>query len=92
MNFHLSGQRIRQKSCTEYLGVLLDEHLLSKDDVNTLKQKSNRAHHILAKLRHHLTCDILKTIYYSLFWHTFTLCMSGLGTKRQWNTSHGAKS
>ena len=67
MNFRLSGQKIRQKICTKYLGVLLDEHLLFKDQINTLKQKLNRANGILAKLRHHLPSDILKTIYYFLF-------------------------
>ena len=66
MNFHLSGQKIRQKTCTKYLGVLLDEHFLLKDHINNLKQKLNRANGILAKLRHHLPFDILKTVYYSL--------------------------
>ena len=67
MNFCLSGQKVRQKSCTKYLGVLIDEHLLFKDHINFLKQKLNRANGILAKLRHHLPSDILKTVYYSLF-------------------------
>ena len=67
LNFRLSGQKIRQKTCTKYLRVLLDEYLLFKDHANTLKQKLNRANGILAKLRHHLPFDILKTIYYSLF-------------------------
>ena len=63
----MSGQKIRQKTCTKYLGVLIDEHLLFKDHINFLKQKLNRANGILAKLRHHLPSDILKTVYYSLF-------------------------
>ena len=67
MNFRLSGQKIRQKICTKYLGVLLDEHFLFKDHINTLKQKLNRANGTLAKLRHHLPSDILKTVCYSLF-------------------------
>ena len=67
MNFCLSGQKIRQKTCTKYLGVLIDEHLLFKDHINFLKQKLNRANGILAKLRHHLLSDILKTVCYSLF-------------------------
>ena len=62
MNFRLSGQRIRQKTCTKYLGVLLDEHLLFKAHINTLKQKLNRVNVILAKLRHHLPFDLLKTV------------------------------
>ena len=67
MNFRLNGQKIRQKTCTKYLGVLLDEHLLFKDHINTLKQKLKRANGILAKLRHHFHSDIPKTVYYSLF-------------------------
>ena len=67
MNFCLSGQKIRQKTCTKYLGVLRDEHLLFKDHLNFLKQKLNRPNGIVAKLGHHLPSDILKTVYYSLF-------------------------
>ena len=67
MNLRLSGQKIRQKTCTKYLGVLLDEHLLFKDHINALKQKLNRANGILTNLRHHLPSDVLKTAYYSLF-------------------------
>ena len=67
MNFHLSGQKIREKTNTEYLGVLSDEHLLFKDHISTLKQKLNRANGILDKLRHHLPSDILITVYCSLF-------------------------
>ena len=71
--FRLSGQKIRQKTCTEYLGVLLDKHLLFKDHIKTLKQKLNRENSILAKLRHHLPFDILKTVYYSLLIHIYVM-------------------
>ena len=60
VNFRLSGQKIGQKTCTQYLGVLLDEHLLFKDHISTLKQKLNRKNCILDKLRHHLSSDIKK--------------------------------
>ena len=33
MNFHIGGQKIRQKTCTKYLGVLIDEHLFFKDHI-----------------------------------------------------------
>ena len=46
---------------------MIDEHLLFKDHIKFLKQKLNKANGILAKLRHHLPSDILKTVYYSLF-------------------------
>ena len=38
-NFRLSGQKIEPKPHTKYLGVILDEHLLFKEYMNTLKQK-----------------------------------------------------
>ena len=50
----MSGQKIRQKTCTKYLSVLLDKLLLFKDHINTLKQKLNRENGILAKMRDHL--------------------------------------
>ena len=67
MNFCLSGQKIRHKNCTKYLSVLIDEHLLFKDHINFSKQKLKRANSILAKLRHHLHSDILKTVGILLF-------------------------
>ena len=63
MSFHLSGQKIRSKANTKYLGVLLDEHLLFKYHINMLKQKLNRANGVLAKLRHHLPSCTLKAVY-----------------------------
>ena len=65
MNFCLSGQKIREKTCTKYLGVSTDKHLLSKDHINFLKQKLNRANGILAKLRHNLSSGTIRTVYYS---------------------------
>ena len=58
--------KLDKETCTKYLGVLIDKHLLFKDHIKFLKQKLNKANGILAKLRHHLPSDILKTVYYSL--------------------------
>ena len=35
--------------------------------MNTLKHKHNRANGILAKLRHYISIDTLRTIYYAFF-------------------------
>ena len=67
MNFRMSGQKFRQKTCTKYLGVLLVQQLFFKGHINNLKQKLNRENGILAKLRHYLLSYILKAVYYSLF-------------------------
>ena len=39
MNFPLSSQKVRQKTCIKYLGVLIDEHVLFKDHIKSSKQK-----------------------------------------------------
>ena len=48
-------------------GVLLDEQLHIKDHIDTLKQKLNRVDNILAKLRHYLSSNIIRTVQYFLF-------------------------
>ena len=45
----------------------MSAYFSTKDHINFLKQKLNRAYGILAKLRHHLPSNILKTVSYSLF-------------------------
>ena len=45
----------------------MSAYFSNKDHINFLKQKLNRAYGILAKLRHHLPSNILKTVSYSLF-------------------------
>ena len=89
MNFCLSGEKIRQITCTKYLGVLLDLHLLFNDHINFLKQKVNRVNGILSKLR--IAFWYPKNSILLSFWYMSTLCMSGLRTKQQWHTSHGSK-
>ena len=63
MNFQLSGQEIEPKHHSLSMNIVMsfDEYM------NTLKQKLNRGNGISAKLRHYVSADILKTIYYALF-------------------------
>ena len=53
--------------------------------MNTLKQKFNGANSILAKLRHCISADILKTIYYALFDSHMRY------TRQIWGQSHNKK-
>ena len=63
MNFQLSGQEIEPKHHSLSMNIVMsfDEYM------NTLKQKLNRGNGISANLRHYVSADILKTIYYALF-------------------------
>ena len=60
-------RKLDKRTCTKYLVVLIDKHLVFKGHIKILKQKLNKANGILGKLRHHLPSDILKRVYYSLF-------------------------
>ena len=63
LNFGISGQKIKIKTQTKYLGVILDEHLNFKKQIDTVKQKLARAAGLLAKLRHYVPKKVLKSIY-----------------------------
>ena len=63
----MSGQKIITKTHPKYLGIILDESLSFYAHLNIIKYKLNKANGIPAKLRHYVTIDLLKTIYYSVF-------------------------
>ena len=67
LNFQISSQEIKTKTQTKYLGVILDEHLNFKKQIETVKEKLARATGILAKLRHYVPKKVLKSIYYVIF-------------------------
>ena len=67
MNFQISGQKIKITKETEYLGVVMDEHLTFKNHMDTVKLKLNRANDLLATLRHYVNPILLRTIYYAIF-------------------------
>ena len=52
LNFRLSGQKLKPRHHTKYLGVILEEHLSFNEYMSILKQKVNRANGILAKPRY----------------------------------------
>ena len=67
LNFRVSGQQIEPKKQVKYLGVILDEHLNWETHLSTLRSKLNRAIGMLAKIRHYVSLQTLKNIYYSIF-------------------------
>ena len=67
INFRISGLKIKTKTRKKYLGVILDEHLNFKKQIETVKQKLARATGVLAKLRHYVTQKVLKSRYYAIF-------------------------
>ena len=75
LNFRVSGQNIITKTHSKYLGVILDERLSFYSHLNIIKYKLNRLNRTLAKLRHYVTSELLKAIYYLVFdSHTRYVC------------------
>ena len=61
-------KKIQQENCVKFLGVLLDCNLSWKYHINELSKKLSRTIGIFYKIRHFVPCEILKTLYYSLFY------------------------
>ena len=47
----------------KYLGIILDENLKFKKHMQLLKTKLNRANGLLAKIRHFVSKNLLRTIH-----------------------------
>ena len=61
-------KKIQRENCVKFLGVLLDCNLSWKYHINELSKKLSRTVGIFYKIRHFVPCEILKTLYRSLFY------------------------
>ena len=50
-----------------YLGIIIDENLNWKTHVHYLASKLNRANSVLSKLRHFVSSEILRHVYFAIF-------------------------
>ena len=66
VNISLKSQPLKQVLDTPYLGVVIDCHLNWKTHVAMLTKKIKRNVGAISKIRHFVSRDILKNIYYSL--------------------------
>ena len=66
MNFRISGQRIKVKTCAKYLGIIIDEFLNWKSDFNVLT-KLGRSIGLVSKIRYFASVNLLRTIYFAIF-------------------------
>ena len=67
LNFWIIGQKIHSLTQTKYLGIVLDENLKFKRHMQLLKTKLNRVNGLLAKIRHFISKNLLRTIYFAIF-------------------------
>ena len=63
----INNSNIPEKTCTKYLGVIIDKYPTWKDHIHYLNIKLSKANGILTKLQYKLPRRLMKTVYYALF-------------------------
>ena len=66
-NFQISCQKIHPLTQTKCLSITLDENLKFEKHMELLKTKLNRANGLLSKIRHLVSKNLLRTIYFAIF-------------------------
>ena len=74
INLIINMRNIPGKTCTKYLGVIIDKHLIWKKHINYLNIKLSNG--ILTKLRYNLPRRLIKTVYCALFKPDINYCIN----------------
>ena len=67
LRLKLCRKRLYKTKYLRYLGIKIDENLNWKIHIHDLASKLNRANAILAKLRHFVNSEILRSTYFAIF-------------------------
>ena len=67
LKLRLDGKRLYPSKYVKYLGILIDSHLNWKYHIKALVPKLARANGMLAKIRHYVNSDSLRSIYFAIF-------------------------
>ena len=68
MTIKIHKKAITERKSIKYLGILIDSTLSWKDHITNLSQKLSRSIGILCKLRPFVNLEIMKNVYYALFY------------------------
>ena len=74
LKLKLSGKKLYPTESVKYLGVKIDANLSWQYHVNGLSNKLNRANVLLFKIRKHVSCKILRSIYFAVFDSYLSYC------------------
>ncbi len=66
IKINLDNKNIERAKSTTFLGIIIDECLTWKDHIAQVAKKIVRASGIIAKIRHYITQNTRKLIYYAL--------------------------
>ena len=61
-------KKIQRENCVKFLGVLLDANMSWKYHINELLKKLSGTLGLFYKIRYYVPLEILKQLYYSLFY------------------------
>ena len=78
----LSRKRLYKIKYLRYLGTNIDEDLNWKVHIHDLASKSNRVNAVLAKLKHFVKSEILRSTYFSIFHSHFNYVSIAWGLTR----------
>ena len=67
LKLKLNRKRFYKTKYLRYLGIRIDENLNWKVHIHDFASKLNRANAILAKLRHFVNSEILRSTYFAIF-------------------------
>ena len=77
----IDGKKLVPTHSVKYLGVYLDEFLTFKQHILDLISKLRRSNGMLSKIRHFVSEQTLRSIYFSLFESQLTYCCTVWGQK-----------
>ena len=65
---YIDSTRIKRKTHTKYLGLIIDENLSWKQHCQHINDKNAKSTGIMSKLRHYTNLRTLKSVYYSILY------------------------
>ena len=74
LKIKIDGKRLIPSEYVKYLGLILDAHLNWKFHVDILASKLSRATGMLSRIRHYVSTDTLRSIYFGIFSSHLTYC------------------
>ena len=85
LKLSLDGHRLYPSKYVKYLGILIDPHLNWSYHVKILAPKLSRSVGMLAKMRHFVSKEVLRNLYFGIF---FSLMNYGAQIWGQYSNSH----
>ena len=67
LKLNFNRKRLYPSQSVRYLGIKIVQNMDSKDHINDIAVKLNRANTLLFKIRNFVNITILKTIYFAIF-------------------------